>query len=140
MSGPPPLENSPQRGARPGAAGGRAPGACAQRRGAGAANRLWRRERAREICEAEEELEAPKTAVDGLARFAGEQGRKLFTLPRPLPPSLERLRFASSRGPEAATEWVGGICGAELTRRCSRSRFQPQTGNRRRFGAGKTGD
>ena len=38
-------------------------------------------ERAREICEAEEELEAPKTAVDGLARFAGEQGRKLFTLP-----------------------------------------------------------
>ena len=49
--------------------------------GAGAANRLWRRERAREICEAEEELEAPKTAVDGLARFAGEQGRTLFTLP-----------------------------------------------------------
>lgn len=38
-------------------------------------------ERAREICEAEEELEAPKTAVDGLARFAGEQGRTLFTLP-----------------------------------------------------------
>ena len=35
-------------------------------------------ERAREICEAEEELEAPKTAVDGLARFAGEQGLPAF--------------------------------------------------------------
>jgi len=92
-------------------------------------------ERAREICEAEEELEAPKTAVDGLARFAGEQGRKLFTLPRPLPPPLERLRFASCRGPEAATEWVAAFAAQSLTRRCSRSRFQPQTGNRRRFGA-----
>ena len=97
-------------------------------------------ERAREICEAEEELEAPKTAVDGLARFAGEQGRKLFTLPRPLPPPLERLRFASCRGPEAATEWVAAFAAQSLTRRCSRSRFQPQTGNRRSFGAGMTGD